>query len=228
MFASLDRVDIVTRGTDGRMQYVQTDHRTTEEVEREPELSILFALVRVLTPKRMASTDAPDPVVIYAAQSQPPAFLQQAIHAAGGRVMVGSEIQPTLEARETPPLEEIIAAAFPNLAHAVAVAHGVALTPKGLAEAERALAQVAGDPDENEIGYWSAVMKLGSFGGEVIRACNGGHWLTVESGSLPFALSTNFRGAQATINPLGKAIKRFANGEGDSVAALANLICSQP
>jgi hypothetical protein len=35
VFSSLDRADIVLKpGADGRQQYVQTDHRTAEEVEQ--------------------------------------------------------------------------------------------------------------------------------------------------------------------------------------------------
>src|SRR5262249_44281881 len=118
--------------------------------------------------------------------------------------------------------------AFANLARAVAAEHGVELTVEGLEIVERALAETAGDPEEDEIAYWSAVMKLGSFGGEVIRASNGGRWLVVATGSLPLALTTTFQGEEATVNPLGKAIKRFANGEGDSLVALVNVIRSQP
>jgi len=41
MFSSLDSIDIVLKpGTDGRQRYVQTDHRTAEEIEEEPELSV--------------------------------------------------------------------------------------------------------------------------------------------------------------------------------------------
>jgi len=68
------------------------------------------------------------------------------------------------------------------------------------------------------------VMKLGSLGGEVIRASNGGRWIAADSGSLPFALLTRFRGGEATVNPLGKAIKRFMNGQVDSLVALVDQL----
>lgn len=122
----------------------------------------------------------------------------------------------------------MISSAFANLAQAVATECQVLLTPEGLQTVELALADVAGDPEEDEIAYWSAVVKLGSFGGEVIRASNGGQWIATDSGSLPFALVTRFRSEEAKINPLGKAIKRFANGEEDSLVNLVNLIRSQP
>jgi len=61
----------------------------------------------------------------------------------------------------------------------------------------------------------------------LIRASNGGRWTITDSGSLPFALTTRFRGEEATVNPLGKAIKRFTNGEEDSLVALVNVIRGQ-
>jgi hypothetical protein len=229
VFSSLDRVDIVLGpGPDGRPQYVQTDHRTAEEIEREPELSALFALVRVLNPKRMAEAGSPEPVVIYAAQERLPAFLRRAIHAAGGRLVIGDILQPEADEDEPAALEKVVESVFTNLARAVAAEHETSLTLDGLQEVERALAEVAGDPEEDEVAYWSAVVKLGCFGGEVIRSSNGGRWKVTDSGSLPFALSTRFRGAEATVNPFGKAIKRFASGEEDSLVALANLVRSQP
>jgi hypothetical protein len=228
VFSSLDRADIVLKpGPDGRQQYVQTDHRTAAEIEQEPDLSVLFALIRILNPKRLAEAGSPEPVVIYSVQEPPPEFLRRAIHAAGGGLTIGDDPQPVSEALESPPLEEVVESAFENLAHAVAAEYRVALTLDGLQTVEPALAEVAGVPEEDEDAYWSAVVKLGSFGGEVIRAHSGGRWRTTDSGSLPFSLSTRFSGEEATVNPLGKAIKRFSNGEEDSLVTLVSMIRSQ-
>jgi hypothetical protein len=229
VFSSLDRFDIVLKpGPDGRQQVLQTDDRTAAEVEREPELSTLFAVIRVLQAKRMATRGSPEPVVFYVAQERPPAFLRRAIRAAGGLLAFGDALQ--LEAIEgmSDTLDTVLEPAFADLARAVAAEHRVGLTADGLKVVENALAELSGDPEADEVAYWSAVVKLGSFGGEVIRASNGGRWQTTNSVSLPLALSTRFRGEEATVNPLGKAIKRFANGEEDSLLALVNLICSQP
>jgi hypothetical protein len=229
MFSSLDRVDIELKpGPDGRQQYVQTDHRTAAEIEEEPELSILFALVRILNPKRMAEAGSAEPLVTYLAQERPPEFLRRATHAAGGRLVIGDDQRPVSDGAALPVLEEVVESAFTGLARAVAAEYRASFTPESLGTVERALAEVAGDPEDDEVAYWSAVVKLGSFGGEVIRASNGGRWRVVDSGTLPFALSTRFRDEQATVNPLGKAIKRFTNGEEDSLVALVNLIRSQP
>lgn len=264
MYASLDRIDVVAQRNDGRREYWQTDHRTTEEVEREPALSVLFALTRILNPRRGNEAGAPEPVVIYSASHPPPQFLLQAIRAAGGLLTIGND----LEARAIPEpaasaepggsflgramraagslfgagrspsaaaqvggaqaLDDIIQNAFASLARAVAAEHGVGLDLDGLRRVEDALAERAGSAEEDEAAYWRAVFELGGFGGELIRASNGGRWVQVETGSLPFALQTTYRGGAATVNPLGKAIKRFAEGEGDSVVGLVDVIRSNP
>jgi hypothetical protein len=229
MFSSLGRADIVVKpGPDGRHKYVQTDQRTAKEIEQKPELSVLFALTRILNPKRSAKAGSPEPVVLYVARERPPEFLQRVIAAAGGRLVVGKDQQPVPYEGEPPRLEEVVRTAFANLARAVAAEHAVALTPGGLEKLERTLAETAGDAESDELAYWSAVMKLGSFGGEMIRASNGGQWLVIDSGTLPFALSSRFQGEQATVNPLGKAIKRFTNGEEDSLVGLVEMLRSQP
>lgn len=59
MFSSPGRIDIVLdAGPGGVQRYVQTDHRTVEELERAPARSVLFALERVLSPERMVPAGA--------------------------------------------------------------------------------------------------------------------------------------------------------------------------
>ena len=89
MFSSLDRIDIVLRGKDGRDEYVQTDHRAAEEIEEERELSAVFALTRVLNAKRNVAEGLPEPVVQYVMQHRPPDFLVPVIQAAGGIILFG-------------------------------------------------------------------------------------------------------------------------------------------
>jgi hypothetical protein len=229
MFSSLDRADIELKpGPDRRQKFVQTDHRTAVEIEETLELSVLFALIRILNPKRLAEAGSPEPIIFYAAQELPPELLRRAIHTAGGRLMINDKEQPAPADSGPSDLQELISSAFTNLAHAVAKDYNAPLTLDGLQKVELALANEAGDREEEEIEYWTAVVKLGSFGGEVIRALNGGQWRSVNSGTLPFVLCTPYRGEEAKINPLGKAIKRFANGEEDSLVYLAKMVLHQP
>jgi hypothetical protein len=257
MYASLDRIDVVIGRDDGRKEYWQTDHRTAEEIEAQRPLSILFALVRLLNPRR---GDDPDPVMVYSAAHPPPESLLRVLRATGALLTVGKDLKPRPVPDAAPhakaagsflgraigaargllggggaakgdgagSLDEIIQEAFSSLAREVAARHGVPLTVEGLHAVEDALAATAPDYEADETTYWTAVLELGALGGELIRATNGGRWVQVQTGKLPLALSTRFRGQEATINPLGKAIKLFADGEEESVAALVRVAQAEP
>jgi hypothetical protein len=259
MYASLGRIDIVAQ-RDGRKEYWQTDHRDAEEIEKQRALSILFALARILNPRRGVQAGEPEPVMIYSAVSPPPEFLLQALRAAGALLTVGNDLDPkpipgpaaaTPERGSflgraigaargilggaadgtdagAPSLDDIVQDAFSRLAREAAAEHGVPMTLAGLQTVEDALAATAVSADEDETAYWSAVFKLGALAGELIRASNGGRWVQVQTGSLPFALSTRYRGGEATMNPLGKAIKFFTDGEDDSVVALVRVAQTTP
>lgn len=256
MYSSLDRIDIVSTSKEGQRQYWQTDHRTAREIEREPALSVLFALVRLLGARSVALAEreegAPEPVVIYSALHRPPEFLRQAIRAAGGRLSIGANLDPLPEPASNgggsflgralrglfgsgaargataSSLDDILQRAFADLARAVAARHRVALDLEGLQAVEDAIAATGPDPEGDETEYWTAVFELGAFGGEVLRASSGGRWVQGELGTLPFVLSTRYRGGEATVNPLGKAIKRFEAGEEDSLVALVKVIRGNP
>lgn len=229
MFSSLDRADLVLKpGPDNRQKFVQTDHRPAAEIEKKPELSVLFALIRILGPRRLANPGSPEPIICYLVPEPPPEFLQRAIHIAGGRLLIDHQEQPAPPNAGPSELQELISSAIANMARSVADEYQAPLTLDGLQKVELALANEAGDREEEEIEYWTAVVKLGSFGGEVIRALNGGQWRITDSGTLPLALFTSYRGEETQVNPFGKAIKRFANGEEDTLVYLANLILHQP
>jgi hypothetical protein len=151
-------------------------------------------------------------------------FLGRALRAVG----IGGS-GPARSAEGTSALDDVVQDAFRGLARETAAEHGVGLTLDGLRTVEDALAKDSDRYEDDEAAYWSAVFKLGSFGGELIRASGGGRWVQVERGRLPFALSTRFRGdPRATVNPLGKAIKRFADGEGDSLVGLVGVVRGSP
>lgn len=107
MFSSLDRADIqLEAGPDGQQRFVQTDHRRAAEIEQEPELSIIFALVRIMNPKRIAEAGSPEPIVFYSAQELPPEFLSQAIHAAGAGCSSAIKSSQRLRAQNRPDWRE--------------------------------------------------------------------------------------------------------------------------
>ncbi|HYF61430.1 MAG TPA: hypothetical protein VD886_01365 [Herpetosiphonaceae bacterium] len=228
MYASLDRVDIMSEGEGGRPWYIQTDHRAADEIEQTAELSTVFALLRILNARRLADSRGEDPLLLYVMTSPPPAFLSQAIAAAGGRVQIGRGAPEQLPAN-VPALDELLQAAFAALAQRTADDNGVPVSIDGLADVETALAADPISAEEDEIAYWTTVVSLGALGGEVIRAANGGRWAAGGRGTLPVALSTSFNGDEKSlVNPLGKAIKLLANGEEDSLVYLVRLVTSKP
>jgi hypothetical protein len=225
MFANLGRIDIELQpDAAGRRHFVQMDHRTCAEVEAEPDLSALFAIIRVLNPMRARGENEPDPIVSCSFVDLPPPFLADAIAAAGGRLVKGASISEPIAATQGPALHSVVASAMAGLVRATMTEHRVSFDATGLLAVERSLSATRISADEDAYAYWSAVLKLGSFAGELIRASNGGRWDTTGSGSLPIVLVTSFRGDEATVNPLGKAIKRFAQGEEDSVVSLVELV----
>jgi hypothetical protein len=227
MYASLDRIDVISTGEDGQPWYLQTDHRSAAEIAQAAELSTIFAVLRILNAQRLAESRGEEARISYVLSSPPPAFLIAVIAAAGGQAQLDLATPAALPA-EIPALDGLLQDAFAALAERTAADHAVSVSPAGLATVEQALTAESIDAEEDTIGYWTTVVTLGALAGEVMRAANGGQWVTGGQGTLPVVLSTRFNGEEATVNPLGKAIKRLANGEEDSLVALARLIISQP
>ena len=226
MFSSLDRADISLAPTSaGNPQFVQTDHRSPEEIRENPELSAVMALVRIVNPKRVFEDGAPEPIVIYMCDQDPPLFLKQIISAAGATLAFGGDISPqSLPAAE--PLGRVLNDAMHELSSAVIKEYSIELNESAVSNLEQSLSPPAAESDE--FLYWSAVLKLGAVGGELIKQTNGGEWAITDTGSLPFALATNYNGESATVNPLGKAIKYFNNGEEDSLVSLISVLKANP
>jgi hypothetical protein len=236
MYSSLDRIDIVTDAPGGGRRCIQTDHRDVAEIEHEPELSTLMALVRVLNPLRFGEEGSPPPEVVYFATHQPPPFLRHALASAGAALTVGPDAPGTplaydLSLGAFTPVDALADEAFAALARQTAEAAGLTLSLSGLVAYERSL--VADGPpsaEDNEARYWSSVLKLGAFTGELLRGANGGRWAhsSAAPGRLPFVMLASYRGERATVNPLGKAIKYFDHGEQDAPSALARALQSEP
>ena len=86
MYASLDRIDVISMGEDGRPWYIQTDHRSADEIAQAPELSTIFAVLRILNAQRLADSRGEQARISYVLSSPPPAFFIPVIAAAGGEL----------------------------------------------------------------------------------------------------------------------------------------------
>jgi hypothetical protein len=157
MYASLDRIDVELdpRSPVGA-RYVQTDHRTTAEIEADLELSILFGVVRAVNPRR----SGPGPVLFQAAH-RPPLALERALRAAGAALAVGEAFEkplpPSPGVEPLPALQDVVEQAFAGLARR----QGVTLDLDGLLRLEERVWDKRPDPEDDEAAYWGTVMTLG-------------------------------------------------------------------
>ena len=224
MFSSLDRIDVELdpRSSVGA-RYVQTDHRTPQEIDAELDLSILFAVLRVVNPRR----SGPGPV-LYQAAHRPPLALERALRAAGASLAVGEAFDKPLPVspgvEPLPALQDVVDQAFAGLART----QGVAQDLDGLRRLEERLWEQRPDLEADEPAYWAAVVGLGGFAGELIRANVGGRWNVdpAARGTLPIEFLGTVRGEPATLNPLGKAIKFLKYGPGDEPSSLVQMLMS--
>ena len=153
MFASLHRVDREIASENGQRRFVQTDHRDTDEILASRELSVVFALSRVLGPRHIEGREAQ---VIYFLQNPPPEFLIEAVVAAGGLVYVGTPPSGfddvTGSLRKPPrPVEVILNEAMSALARRTAAEKGLPLDWDALGRFERQLLATWEEEDETAI-----------------------------------------------------------------------------
>jgi hypothetical protein len=220
MFASLESVDtVVLDQATGRRCCVQTDHRTAEEIRQQEEISILFALTRVLGARVPA--DSQDVEVLYVCAEPPPDFLRHAVASAGGRMAVHEGPSLPYDGPLSAPAD-LADRAFRHLAQRVLRERRLPLDESTLETLERAYAQ-APDREEDEQEYWTHVVTLAAVAGELLRARWGGRWIHMPGlAALPFAFSHSIRGSSRSLvsNAVGKAQRFLNHGEYENLVAL--------
>jgi hypothetical protein len=216
MYSSLEKIDIVTRGKDGREILVQTDHRGADEVGGDQDVSVLFALTRILQPQM----SKPGALVRYVAVGPLHPVLAKVIAACGAEAE--SELQPvdlSKVARVAP--DDLADQAFASLGKQVLARHGLPATEAGLVALEKKIEPESKDVDEEEgeglIPYWTQVAEIAAAAGEVMRAKHGGRWVAAPHGgyaTIPFMFQT--QGDNGLTNVVGKTEKFLAHGEGQA------------
>jgi hypothetical protein len=224
MYSSLDSIDIVTQNEEtGRKGFLQTDHRSAAEIQRERELSTLFALTRVLNARQAIESEEGPVDVLYVCAEAPPGFLRSVVASAGGRVQINDEPVSVYEGPIGTP-EDLAEGAFRGLAFRVAHERGASLYEQLLAALQEEYAQLPGVEDD-EPGYWTRVAELAAVAGELLRARHGGRWAEAqELATMPFAFRLGGEGVSpATVNVVGKAERFLTNGERDSLVLLLRM-----
>ena len=215
LFCSLDCVDLVYTAPDGRSRWLQTDHRRPAQIEAEPELSLLYAAIRLRSPRRDFPAGDVEPVLEYRCQHMPPAFLRAAIAAAGAELWTDvhhpySGVPPDLTA--------IVRLGLAALATRLARDRGLPRDLAGLHALEAATPVLAHDADEPA--HWRAVLELAAFTGQLLHARHGGHWRLDDEHSL-LALAYQRPDQPAPLDLLDLAVQRVSTGDdADSLTAL--------
>ncbi|MFY0573643.1 hypothetical protein ACN28S_04080 [Cystobacter fuscus] len=175
MYSSLDSIDIVTQNEEtGRKGFLQTDHRSAAEIQREREVSTLFALTRMLNARQAIESEGGPVDVLYVCSEAPPDFLRSVVTSAGGRVQINDEPVSVYEGPIGLP-EELADVAFRGLAFRVAHEREASLDERLLSALEEEYAQQPG-VEQDEPGYWTRVVELAAVAGELLRARHGGRW----------------------------------------------------
>jgi hypothetical protein len=222
MYSSLDRVDIIVEGDTGPCA-VQTDHRPTDEIEATPEISTLFALVRVLNARRIATDDGRDiETVVYTALGEPPPFLVDALASVDATL----ERPPARERRRlgpsSRPPEAFAEDAFAALAAKVQRRVGLTDPAAALHALEAEVTAEPPDREDDEIGYWTRVLELAAMAVAVIRTQHPGRWTIVDQGDVPlgFALEAD----EGVVLPTNRAQRLIEDGEGETMFLLVGSI----
>ena len=218
MYCSIDKIDLAAK-VDGKPIAVQTDLRTRAEIGDEPELSVLFAMARIVNARaQLADEGHRGAAVHYVVADDPPAVLREALVAAGGVIERGDrrlKLEP-LGPGSAQAVGALADRTFTQLARRTAARVGV----RDLAMALRMLEDqtYANPPDrDDEITYWSRVLELSALAGELLRAKYAGKWIQTDRALVPFGFQL---GDHAVMFPTNRAQRVVEDGESESLFKL--------
>ena len=187
MYCSIDKIDLAAR-VDGRPIAIQPDHRTAAEILAEPELSVLFAMARIINARSQLADDGHrNAAVHYVIGGKPPDMLREALVATGAKIE-RSDRKMALEALgpgSVAATGDLADRMFAQLAKRAAAKIGV----RDLAMALHMLEQqtTTNPPDRSdEAVYWTRVLELAALTGELLRAKYAGRWIQTERALVPF------------------------------------------
>jgi hypothetical protein len=228
VYSSLDRVDIVGDAESGGKVYIQTDHRSRDEIADELPLSILFALTRIFVAHRMAAEDGPESEVRYVFPAEaPPAQLCQAVAAAGASMEADGQTVPFDGADPDNQDPYTLAdAAMAELGHQVMEREGISADEAGLEQLERHSRGAAPDPEEDEIEYWTLRVELAAVAGELLRRLTGGRWVQDEHNlsAFPFAFVSD---GDEYYNVFGRVERLFDQGLDEGPRRLLAIVADK-
>lgn len=216
MYCSIDKIDLAAQ-VDGRPVAVQIDHRAREQIEAEPELSVLYAMARVLNARtHLLDAGHVDAIVHYSVDDEPPALLREAVGAVGGMIERRKRVESFGTANEQLS-GELADRSFAALAQRVKSRVG----SRDVAIALRMLEdQTFADPPsrEDEPAYWQRVLELAALAGELLRAKYPGHWIQTDRALVPFGFQV--QSGAAVMFPTNRAQRVIEDGPDESLFKL--------
>jgi hypothetical protein len=215
VYCSLDKIDLAAQ-IDGRPVAIQTDHRARAEIEREPELSVLFALARVLNARdHMADEGEPAAAIHYVVSEDPPALLREALVSVGATLEWPDDRREHLGGPSQAAANDLADRMFAALARKTAARVGT----RDLGMALRMLEDQtwAAPPErDDERAYWERVLELASLAGELLRAKHpdAGRWVHSDRAIVPFGFQVSTGESATVMFPTNRA-QRFVEDGGD-------------
>jgi len=226
VFCSIDKIDLAAR-VDGKPIAVQTDHRSREEILTAPELSVLFAMARIVNARAQLADDGHrDAAVHYVVGDEPPAMLREALAAAGATLSFGETPYEkrgdarleVLEGGSAHAVGMLADRTFAELARSAAAKVGV----RDLAMALRMLEDqtYAAPPvrDDDELAYWTRVLELSALAGELLRAKYDGRWIQSDRSLVPFGFQLT--ATETLMFPTNRAQRVVEDGRAESLFLL--------
>jgi len=224
VYCSLDKIDLAAT-VDGRQVAIQTDHRSTAEIEDRLELSVLCAMTRVINARERAGT-------VYYVIGQPPGLLAEALGAVGAVISDSASWEATARLPTTTPPHpseelagELADRCFQELARRVAARVGtrdLAVALRMLEDQTLAAPPTADDPSA----YWQRVLELAALTGELLRAkaahlAASGRWVQTDRALVPFGFElTEVDGGASVLFPTNRAQRLIEDGRDESLFKL--------
>jgi hypothetical protein len=226
VYSSLQKVDIVLTGEAGQVA-VQTDHREPAEIAREMDLSVVLAIARGLNPIRGAGCDA----VRFAFLHPPPEPMLEVCRAVGAEIEIpGEERMEEAVPRDDALLASLADRAMRAIGSRLLLEHPVPEDEQGieaLCAIWAARAAAVGSVEEDEVGYWTAVVELAAAVGEILCRRFDVRWgIDPQFYSVvPLVLVDTDRSAMT--NLVNKVERYFAEGPSESPAQLFRILTDQ-
>lgn len=187
MWARIHKLDRVRPLASGGAIVLLEDDRTGTQMQRNPPLSTLFAIARVLGARRALEVKFDGKgEVRYVSSATMPSYLSEAITRAGASIadQHGDRVVVPASASGVAALIDV---AFSELAHHVRGALGAADINAALTKLEERRSSNPLDRDKQPEQYWTAVFELAALAGEQSRK-RGGRWVDTRDLPVPFAL----------------------------------------